>query len=421
MAFLSYFRRSAAAPSLIALAFFACCAVATAQAPTPPPPVVPGQLPAELQRSVLEFEQLSDAMMRTGQVVGFAAAIVKDGKVLSQRGLGTADMASGQPVTPNTVFRLASLSKAFASALTALLVQDAYLSWDDSVQDLVPAFELKDSRQSVRATVRDLLSHRLGLPHNAEDLLLERDEPYPLLVYRLRDLPMVCQVGDCYAYQNVAFALIGDVTFASTGDFFSHQVERRLFHPLGMATATYGRDALEANVDWARPHVKRGRYWTSVRPKETYYRVVPAAGVNASITDMTQWLLAQLGHRPDVLSPEVLSTLHTPLVDTPGEQNSTPWRRARLLDAQYAMGWRIYDYAGHTMVFHAGAVQGYRGMLALLPEYDFGVVMLWNSESAMPSGLMPTLVDRFLGLPAYDWMELSRFPMRPAIAAAGTH
>lgn len=380
-------------------------------------PRVLGDDPIELKRIVGEFEQLTDQVMSTGQVVGLGVAVVGKGQVLSLRGLGTTDIGSGVPVRTDSPFRLASLSKAFASTTTALLVRDGYLDWENAVQDLVPVVELSQARETQRLTIRDLLSHRVGLPHNAFDRELERDEPYPILVYRLRELPLMCSVGDCYAYQNIAFSLIGDATFAATGQFFSYEVERRVFHPLGMEHATYGRDALESSADWARPHIRQGRHWVALRPKENYYRVTPAAGVNASIGDMALWANAQLGHRPDVLPTDLLSEIQSPQVVTPGEERGSPWRRARVAQAQYGLGWRIYDYAGQRLVFHAGAVQGYRAMIALLPDHDFGVVMLWNCESAVPSGLLPSLLDRYLGLPTYDWLQLSAFQPRPVIAA----
>jgi len=217
---------------------------------------------------------------------------------------------------------------------------------------------------------------------------------------------MACPVGDCYAYQNVAFSLIGDVSFALTGNFFHHEVEKRIFHPLGMHTATYGRESLENAEHWARPHRRAGRNWKPFLPNEIYYRMPPAAGVNASLRDMEQWLIAQMGGRSDVLSADLLKVQHAPLVETPRDLRSTPWRRGRLLDAQYALGWRVYEYAGETLVFHAGAVQGYRAMIGFLPERRFGMVMLWNCESAAPGGLMPMLFDRYLGLPATDWADI---------------
>jgi len=359
-----------------------------------------------------DFNRWLDAVAASGKIAGLAAVVVKDDSVLLQRGIGYADASRREPVTPDTVFRLASLSKAFASALAAMLVDEGMLDWDTRVAGILPTFELHDIAASDKLTVRDILSQRVGLPHNTYDILLENDEPYEELVEKLRDVPMTCDVGDCYGYQNITFALIGDITYAVSGEFFSHLVEKRIFHPLGMHTATYGRVALESSAHWAQPHVRRGHAWTPIPIKEAYYHVPAAAGVNASIKDMTAWLMAQMGERPDVLSAKLLATVHAPLVATPGERRASPWRRARLQDAEYALGWRVYDYAGRTLIYHAGAVQGYRSMIAFFPDDRFGAVLLWNCECSLPGGLMPMLLDRHLGLPRVDWAGVDT--LRPA-------
>lgn len=360
--------------------------------------------PAKVARA---FNGWLDTVEQSGQVSGLAAVIVSKDKVLLQREIGYADARQKLPVTPDTAFRLASLSKAFASALTAMLVDEGMLSWDTRVTGVLPTFELHDADASDKLTVRDILSQRVGLPHNTYDRLLEHEEPYQLLVKKLRDVPMTCDVGDCYGYQNITFSLIGDITYAVSGDFFYHLVEKRIFHPLGMRTATYGKHALETSKSWARPHVRRHHAWVPIPIKEAYYHVPPAAGVNASIKDMSKWLIAQMGGDPKVLSESLLKTVHTPLVETPHQRRSTAWRRARLLDAEYALGWRVYDYAGQTLIYHAGAVQGYRTMIAFFPKYRFGAVMMWNCECALPSGLMPMLLDRYLGLSPVDWAGLA--------------
>jgi len=385
-------------------------------APAPAAAVTTGA-PRDANAVATEFDGWLDAVAQSGQVAGLAAAIVKDDKVLLQRGIGYADASAGLPVTTDTVFRLASLSKAFASALTAILVDEGMLSWDTRVTGVLPTFELHDVNASSKLTVRDILSQRVGLPHNTYDRLLEADEPYEELVERLREVPLTCEVGNCYGYQNITFALIGDITYAVSGDFFYHQVEKRLFHPLGMDTATYGRDALEASKSWARPHAHTAHGWVPIGIRESYYHVPPAAGVNASIKDMSQWLIAQMGGRTDVLSESILTTLHTPLVQTPTERHVSPWRKARVSDASYALGWRVFDYAGETVVFHAGAVQGYRAMIAFVPKDRFGVVLMWNCESALPSGLLPMLFDRYLGLGAVDWAGVEELHASKRVAS----
>ena len=358
-----------------------------------------------------EIERLAEGVVTQSRIPGMAMAIVQDGKVVSLRGYGVVDSRNPQPVGTDTVFRVASLSKAFAGTLSAMLVSEGALDWDAPIANQLPAFTLRDLEGAQRLTVREVLSHRVGIGYNAFDRDLEADQPYPLLAEKLSDAPMTCAPGDCYAYQNIAFSLVGDLVFAVTGDFYHHQVEKRLFHPLGMYGATFGRDGLESSPSWARPHVRSGGKWLPVRPKETYYRIPPAAGVNASVRDMSQWLIAQMGHRPDVLPPELLNEIQTPQVETPGEIRGNSWRRERLRSAYYGLGWRIYDYAGHTLVYHAGAVQGYRAVAAFLPDKDIGVVILWNSESSMPAALLPTALDRALGLPARDW--LAPEPVRP--------
>jgi len=394
---------------LAAALALACTAGAT-------PVLAAGKAP-DFSADAREIERLAEGVVQQSRIPGMAMAIVQDGKVLSARGYGVVDSRNPQPVGPDTVFRIASLSKAFAGTLSAILVSEGAMSWDSPVSNQLPAFALRDLQGAQRLTVREILSHRVGLGYNTYDRDLEADQPYPVLAEKLSQAPMTCSPGDCYAYQNIAFSLVGDLVFATTGDFYSHQVEKRLFHPLGMYGATYGRDGLEASPSWARPHVRSGGKWLAVRPKETYYRIPPAAGVNASISDMAQWLIAQTGHRPDVLPAPLLATLHSPLVSTPGELRGAAWRRTRLGAAGYALGWRVFNYAGHDVVFHGGAVQGYRGAMALLPDSDLGIAILWNSESALPSGLLPTILDSALGLTGGQWLDDELAAPEPAMYA----
>lgn len=387
-------------------------AAETSLPPTPPASTsaLVSLSPAERDQKALaaRIEHLAERILRQVKGSGMAIAIIQGDKVLLERGFGVTDTSTDEKVSTDTVFRLASLSKAFAGTLAAMLIDEGALRWDSQIVDYLPAFKLRNIHAAQTLTVQDILSHRVGLPHNAFDRQLEEDEPYPLLVAKLGELDPTCEAGDCYGYQNIAFSLIGDIVFATTGHFYSQQVERRIFHPLGMYTATYGRDALESSTSWARPHVRSRGRWVAVRPKETYYRIPPAAGVNASIHDLSLWMRAQLGHAPDVLSPDLLATVHAPLASTPDQLRGSSWRRERLRDAHYALGWRIFDYSGHTLIYHAGAVQGYRAVIGLLPEQDFGMVVVWNSESVVPGALLATALDQYLKLPTRDWLQLDQ-------------
>jgi beta-lactamase class C len=373
----------------------------------------PAPLPADIQRRPLAssfdvrvFEAMAQALVADQRVPGLAMAIVHDGQVLSARGYGITDVNNAEPVDAHTVFRLASLSKSFAGTLTGMLVAEGALRWDSRVADFMPSLQLADPDAASQLTVADVLSHRVGLRHHTFDRDIEANADYHTLVQRLSSAPMVCRPGECYGYQNVAFSLVGDVVFAASGQFYNEALARRIFKPLGMEDASVGLEGILASPRWAKPHVRAGAGWKPVMPKPTYYRLAPAAGVNASISDMAKWLLAQSGRRPDVLPAPLLATLQSPIVGTPGELRGTSWRRERLNAAGYGLGWRIYDYAGHRLVFHGGAVQGYRGLIAMLPERDLGVAILWNSDSALPSGLLPTILDRAIGLPPQQWLDV---------------
>lgn len=372
-------------------------ASAVARTPAGPP------LPAEFD--VARFESMAQQLVADQAVPGLALAIVHNGRVLSARGYGITDVRAAEPVDAHTVFRLASLSKGFAGTMAGLLVHDGALRWDSRVSQYLPDFTLRDPGAAQQLTVADVLSHRVGLSRNAYDRDLESYVDYHTLTRKLANAPLQCRPGTCYSYQNVAFSLIGDIVFGATGTFYADAVQRRLLKPLGMNDASVGLAGIQSSARWAKPHVRGRGGWVSTMPKPTYYEVAPAAGVNASASDMAQWLLAQTGHRPDVLPAPLLATLHRPLVETPSETHGSAWRRARVSSAGYGLGWRVYDYSGHELVFHGGAVQGYRGVIAMVPGRNLGIAMMWNGESSLPSGLLPTMLDRALGLPEQRWMN----------------
>lgn len=383
---------SASAPAARAVANTAVATTATAPA-----------LAADFD--VARFEAMAQQLTLGERVPGLALAIVHNGRVLTAKGYGVTDVSAPQTIDGHTVFRLASLSKAFAGTLAGLLVNDGSLRWDSRVADYVPNFRLIDPTATRQVTVADLLSHRVGLQaHNAFDRDIEGNADYYAVTQKLAYAPMSCTPGQCYAYQNVAFSVFGDVVFAATGGFYEQAVDKRIFKPLGMNDASLGLEGIQNSARWARPHVRSRNGWVALTPKPTYYRLAPAAGVNASISDMAQWLVAQTGHRQDVLPAPLLATLHASLVSTPGEMRAG-WRRDRIYSAGYALGWRVFDYASHPVIFHAGAVQGYRGMVALVPERDLGIAILWNSDSSVPSGLLPTILDRAIGLSPQQWLD----------------
>jgi beta-lactamase class C len=362
----------------------------------------------DLQRLDTELRTI----MATGQTPALALGIVHNGSVLLTRTLGVQRAGSDVPIDANTRFRLASLSKSISAGLIGKLVQQGFLQWDSPVNLLVPSFRLQDPN-SLYMSVEQLLSQRTGLKHHTLDDEMEAADEIATIRAQLPRAPSVCKIGECYAYQNLTYSYAADVAYAASGQFFDVALKRELFEPLSMHRANYGLEGLSEDDNWARGHEREWRKNVPIEVKPNYYWVGAAAGVNASITDMQQWMLALLEYRPQVLAPETAKYLRTSQINTPGELYGPLWRRTRLRSAGYALGLRTFDYAGNPVWFHAGAVQGYRGMMIGAPTKKAAVIILWNSESNLPAGLIPTILDRWFDQSPHDWMQLaSYFPKR---------
>jgi beta-lactamase class C len=211
---------------------------------------------------------------------------------------GFTDSSGGQRVDENTVFRVASVSKTFAAGLAGVLVQEGQFSWDDRVVDFVPGFRIKGD--SSRVHIQHLLGQSTGLVPHAYDNLIEDGVPLEQIELRYRELSYICPPGECYSYQNSVFSLIGTVIEKSVAQPYERLMQEKIFRPLDMKTASIGYEALINSPNYARPHVRSGGKWKTVAVKPNYYRVAPAAGVNASALDMGKWLSAQMGSQPRV-------------------------------------------------------------------------------------------------------------------------
>jgi beta-lactamase class C len=387
--------------------FSVASAQALALVPFISPPII-----AEVQ--ILRLDVTLGKAMDTGDFVGLSVAVVHDGDVRFLRTYGETEAGSGQPVDPDTVFRIASLSKGFASSLVGLAVSEDKLSFSTPVSGFAPQLALPRGGEK-SLTLADILSHRTGLPPNAYDNLLEAGILPEAILPEYRKVKPTCPVSDCYAYQNIPYDLSGRALASAYDVPFQALVEDRLFKPLGMKTASYGLGGLTRTDNWARPHTRKRQAdlslpahpWTKIEVKLPYYETPAAGGVNASIRDMAQWLNAQLGNVPEVLAPEVLDLIHAPQVSTPTETRRMREAMPDLRSSHYAYGWRVYDYAGQTVVAHGGTVDGYGAQIMFVPDLDLGIVVLSNSRSKRLWKIAPMFLDLVFGLPPKDWMDLA--------------
>ena len=339
-------------------------------------------------------------MMKSPEMAGLAVAVIEDDRLSFVQGYGLANRATDEPVTPNTVFRWASVSKGVAATLVAELVADRKLSWKTPIANYGTTLRLPGHAES-RLGLDAILSHRLGLPKNAYDGWLEGGKSPAFIRGSLANVAPLCVPGQCHSYQNVAYDTVSEIVQNVTGKSYADQVEKRLFLPLGMTGASVGRDGLVGAKSWARPY--RGMQQLDVAP--SYYRIPAAAGVNSTIIDLATWMRAQMGDRPKVLSPAVLTTIHTPQIATKRIYGSSAIGMA-LKNPAYGMGWRSFTFEDEPMIGHSGAVNGYRAAIMFDPKTRTGIAMLWNSSSARPFRLQHEFFDSYRGRKNRNWLEL---------------
>ena len=360
--------------------------------------------PIDYDRLRNRFELLSEKP----EMVGLAVAIVENGNITFAEGFGETHI-DGLPVTVNTAFRWASLSKGVAGTVAGQLANDDQLSFSDTISSYDTSLRLPNNGQR-RASIGQALSHQLGIVSNAYDLRLEDGWEAPAIRRTLRSLKPVCAIGECHSYQNVAFDVVSEIVSETTGADYADIVASQLFNPLGMSRTSMDRQGLKASGDWARPYRgRRGRTRPILQTvNDSYYNVPAAGGVNSSILDLAAYMRAQMGLRPDVISQETLDEIQTPRIRTLREQRSQNRRYGgRLKQASYGYRWRVYDYDGtHRVIGHRGAVRGYRAMILFDPELDTGVVAMWNSSSRKPVGIQLEVMDMVYGLPQKDWIGL---------------
>lgn len=356
--------------------------------------------------------RLKQLMMKPA-MVGLAVGVVENGRITFLQGYGETLAGSGDPVTPDTVFRWASTSKGVAATMVTKLAEQGKIDLNAPVVNYAPDLKLPAANE-YKATVGDLLSHRLGLYRNAYDNKLEEGQDSRFLRTSLSQLNATCQPGTCWSYQNVAYDASSEMVSRITRMSYEQAVKRYLFNPIGMSSGSVSMAGLQSNRSWAKPH-SAGR-----RPEpivDTYYKVPAAAGINSNIKDMALWMEAQMGEMPDVLDAKVLDTVHAPYVVTPTERGRLRKFLERVGTAWYGYGWRSYDYAGHRIIGHRGGIKGYRSFILFDPAKKSGVVALWNSDTWQPGGLEFEVMDQIYHLPFRDWLELNKSPTQ-SIASA---
>ena len=341
-----------------------------------------------VQQLLNDYQQFIRKAILSGQAPGAAVAIVRDSSIIFLKGFGLKEIGTADSVNVNSVFRLGSVSKCFASVLTGTLVKDQLLHWDDKVTHYLPNFQLKNKENTDSLSIRHILSHTMGLPYHAFTNMVEERVPLDTLLVHLKEVNLIGLPGKVYSYQNVGYSLIEKVIHSATGKSYEEALTEKIFQPLRMHNASASYAGITGNANVARPHYFTKRGWRPTAISDTYYNVAPAGGVNASIADMGLWLKALLGTRHDVLSDETLNDILTPQVKAISK-NRNFWRWKRPKASYYAMGWRVLTFKNDTLDYHGGYVNGYRSEVALDRKNKIAICVLVNASGNLPDQSIP--------------------------------
>lgn len=346
------------------------------------------------------------ATMKAWQIPGAAVAIVKNDRVVYVASYGVKDLAARTPVSVDTLFQIASTSKAFTTTALAMLADEGKLSFDDPVRQHVEYFRLADPCADAQVTIRDIVSHRTGLARRDElwdNTPLTREQ----VIRSMGSIELSKPFRGAYQYQNIMFIAAGEVVARASGQSWDDFVRARIFKPLAM-TRTVTSDA-----EWnASDHATGYRYdWKkdSIAPQRPIDTATIGAGgaIKSSARDMANWLRFQLANGvfegTQLVSAELLNETKAPHT-TLRLENSTRDTHPESNVLTYALGWSVQDYRGELLVSHSGALNGFRTHVDLLPRRNTGFVVLSNLGRGMALvSLRNSLADMLTGKPSRDW------------------
>jgi CubicO group peptidase (beta-lactamase class C family) len=340
------------------------------------------------------------------EVPGVALAIVHSDKVTYLAGHGTRDTSKNTPVTEHTLFQIASTSKAFTTTAMAMLIDEGKMKWDDPVRKHLDFFRLADPHADALVTLRDLVSHRTGLPRH-DTLWVRTQFPREDLIRRMAFARPSEPFRSLYQYNNLMFLSAGEAVGKTSGIGWDAFLQKRIFGPIGFTDTKTAFAEISASNNIALPHSKReGKIGAG--QLANYDNIGGAGCIASSASDLAQWLRLQLGqgihNGKRLVSAATLGETHLPqtvIRMTEATKNLQP----EFTQSTYGLGWWVNHYRGEMLIMHSGSLSGYRALVTLVPRLNLGFVILANLNSTnLPEALTNTLLDEYLDLPkTRDW------------------
>lgn len=350
-----------------------------------------------------QIDSLVQKTMETFDVPGMAVAVIKDGKIYHKNTFGIRSIKTEAPVNENTLFGVASNTKAFTTAALAQLIDKGKLKWDTPVQEIIPEFKLYNPYVTNEFTIRDLVTHRSGLGLGAGDLMVfpaSNTTTLPEMIHNLRFLKPVSSFRSKYDYDNLLYIVAGEIVARVSGIPYDKYIEDNFFQPLKMTRSKLSIPEIEADPNRIDGHAPvDGKLEITTN---TFTQIAtPAAGIYASINDMTTWVQAQL-HKGKY-GPQLKDSLFSK------KEHREMWSPQTLIKSgkgpynthfsAYGLGWFLSDVNGYFQVGHTGGLLGIVSQVTMIPELDLGIIVLTNQQSgAAFSAITNSIKDGYFGI-----------------------
>jgi CubicO group peptidase (beta-lactamase class C family) len=358
---------------------------------------------ATAQEALKGFDEIAIDAMKKFDVPGMAIAIVKGKEVIFVKGFGYRDAEKQLPVTADTLFAIGSSTKAFTTFVLGTLVDEGKLEWDKPVRNYIPWFKLYDPSMTERLTVRDLVTHRSGLPRHDLVWYNNYQASRKSLVERLAYLEPSADLREKFQYNNLMFLTAGYLTEVVTGKSWEEAVRERILVPLGMTRTNFSVDDSQKEADAALPYGVKDHKAEKL-PFRPITNLGPAGSINSSANEMSRWVIAHLNggkvgdkRIANAATVEDMHLAHMTTGATIAEPDISP--------ADYGMGWFVNTYRGHRRVAHGGNIDGFSANVALYPQDDLGIVVLTNLNGTPLRDLIVNVIaDRLLKITPVDWI-----------------
>jgi beta-lactamase class C len=340
-----------------------------------------------LIKALQMLEEMACDTVKAEEAPGLAVGVFDSHNILYAKGFGVTRKEFPSPITPSTLFQMASVSKPICATALAILQYKGLCSLKEHPHKYLPNLFSGDACKDL--IIEHLLNHSSGITYEGFEELIESYVPRKHILKKLEETRPCSMPGETFEYNNVVYGLIEDIMSVMTHKTLDNILQEYLFRPLQMEQACVGLPALLEASNRFFPYMEddKGELMAAPHYSHSYYIFPASAGVNASINDLISFIQLYLGKYPDIIQKEALSPLITPTINANKSLEFLGMPREPIQEAWYGLGWLIMNLGGEKVVFHTGYLNGVRNFVGFMPNKGIGIVLLANSERKVASKL----------------------------------